>query len=285
MDLKLNLPPIPKKPMRSLKGTGRLFIFIVVILILAAVGSRVFVIIPANSVGIRFAPFSGGVQDEILEEGLNIVMPWDKIYEISTEVQSKQIMNVYGQTMDAQFLTMTVDIKYKVDKTLAFEVFKNFKTLDNVDQNLIIPTTQRAIEATTTQYNIIEVLGSKRNEVYLTIEANLQTRFQENGISLHSVTFLDTDAGDDIEDAITREAVAKKAVETAEQQRLQAQIDAERRVIEAQAEADEKRIIAESLAESPAILELEWIKKWDGVLPEVMAGDTGGIILDLNKTP
>ncbi|GEM_PF-6013301 len=285
MDFKVKLPQMPQRPTRSLKGTGRLLIVIVVVLILAAVGSRAIIIIPANSVGIRFAPFSGGVQDEILEEGLKIVMPWDKIYEISTEVQSKQIMNVYGQTMDSQFLTMTVDIKYKVDKLRAFEVFKSFKTLDNVDRNLIIPTTQRAIESVTTQYNIIQILGSKRNEVYLTIEANLQARLQENGISLHSVTFLDTDAGDDIEDAITREAVAKKAVETAEQNRLQAQIDAERRVIEAQAEADEKRIIAESLLENPAILELEWIKKWNGILPEVMTGDGGGFILDLNKTP
>ncbi len=272
-----------KMPKPNAKKISGIVIAVVIIIAVVVFISRSLVVIPANTVGIRFAPFSGGVQDEILEEGMKIVMPWDLVYKISTEVQSKRIDKVYGQTKDAQFLTIAIDVKYKVDKALAFEVFKNFKTMDNVDRDLIIPTTQRAVEGVTTQYNIIEILGSERNSVYTTIEKDLNERLQSNGISLHSITFLDTDAGEDIEQAIRAEAVAKKAVETAEQNRMKALKDAERRIIEAQAEAEEKRIIAESISENPEIIELEWIKKWNGILPEVMSGEGGGFILDLNK--
>lgn len=270
-------------PRPDVKKVSKLAVYIVALVVILVAMSRVVVIIPANTVGIVFAPLSGGIQDTTLEEGFHIINPVNKIYEINTEVQTKQIHNLYGQTKDSQFLTISVDIKYKIDKSTAFEVFRNFKTLNNVDTNLIVPTVQRAIESSTTNYNIMEILGSKRNEVYLKIEVDLQERLQTNGISLHSISFLDTDAGAEIENAIKSEAVAKKAVETAEQERLRAQIDAERRIIEAQAEAEEKRILAESISKNPEILELEWIKKWNGILPEVMTGDGNGLLFDLSK--
>ena len=272
-----------KVPKPKTKKFGGIVVLVVLIVALVGFASRTIVIIPANTVGIRFAPFNGGVQDEMLSEGLKIVMPWDKVYKISTEVQSKRIEKVYGQTKDAQFLTISIDVKYKIDEDLAFQVFKNFKTMSNVDKDLIYPTTKRSIEGVTTEYNIIEILGSNRNQVYTSIEKELAKRLQANGINLHSITFLDTDAGEDIEKAIRAEAVAKKAVETAEQNRIKAEIEAQRRIIEAEAEAKEKKIIAESISKNPEIIELEWIKKWDGKLPEIMTGENNGMILDLNK--
>jgi regulator of protease activity HflC (stomatin/prohibitin superfamily) len=242
-----------------------------------------FTTIPANSVGILYSPLNGGVQDRTLGEGVQIKSPIDEVYVISTEVQSKHIENLMGQTKDSQFLTIAVDVKYYVDKARAFDVFKRFKTLINVDNSLILPATQRAIEQATTNYNIIEVLGDKRTEVYNVIEAALAERFAKDGITLHSITFLDTDGGDEIEQAIRAEAVAKKAVETAEQERLEAEIDAETRIIQANAEAQEKRILASAIAENPEVLELEWIKKWNGQLPGYLSGESDGVMIDLSN--
>jgi len=134
-----------------------------------------------------------------------------------------------------------------------------------------------------TKYNIIEILGDQRTKVYSEIETFLTKRFATDGITFHSITFLDTDGGDEIEQAIRNEAVAKKAVETAEQERTKAEVEAETRIIKAEAEAKEKEILALAIAKSPEILELEWIKKWSGVLPIYMGGDSGGVMLDLTK--
>lgn len=242
-----------------------------------------FAIIPANSAGVIYSPFSGGVQDRVLSEGIQSKGPFDTVNTISTEVQSNRIENLYGQTKDAQYLTISIDVKYFVDKTQAVKVFKNFRSLNNVNATLVHPAAQRAIETAMTKYNIIEILGDQRTQVYKEIEVFLTERFASDGITFHSITFLDTDGGDEIEQAIRDEAVAKKAVETSEQKRTKAEVDAETRIIEAQAEAKEKEILAAAIAKSPEVLELEWIKKWNGTLPIYMGGDSNGVMIDLTK--
>ena len=241
-----------------------------------------FAMVPANNIGILYAPFRGGVQDQVYQEGFNIKGPFDQMYMISTEVQTNKIENLYGQTKDSQYLTISVDVKYYVDRARAFDVFKKFKTIDNVNRSLITPASQRAIESACVNYNIIEILGAERENVYMKIESDLQERFSKDGITLHSITFLDTDAGDEVENAIRAEAVAKKEVETAKQRKIKAEVEAETRIIQAQAEAKEKEILALAIAQSPEILELEWIKKWNGILPQFISGDSEGVMVDLS---
>lgn len=267
-----------------------------------------FTIIPANTVGVQYSPFRG-IKEEILSEGIHVKGFFDKIYKISTEVQTKTIKGVIGQTGDAQFITIDMDVKYRVDPANAFNVFRQFRTLKNVDESLIMPAVQRSVETVTTQYDVIEILGSKRNDVYVGIEKDLKERLATNGINIHSLTLLDTDAGDAIEKAIQQEAVAKKEVETAEQQREKAKIEAEKRIIEAEAdkqkaeveaqtqlikakaEAEAKVIEAEANAKAyeamnkyltHEVINKLWIDKWNGNLPNVMNGDKG-LILDIGS--
>ena len=202
-------------------------------------------VVPANNVGIIFSPFSG-VSEQTLPEGFQLKSPFDTVYLLSTEVQTQIITGVTGQTQDAQYLTLEIDIKYRVDPQNAFEVFKQFRTLENMNRSLISPMVQRSIEFVTTQFNVISILGESRNEVYSMIESDLTHRLAGNGVSFYSMSFTDTDAGSAIESAIEAEAVAKKAVETAQQERLRAEIEAQKRVIEAQADQDKARIDSET---------------------------------------
>lgn len=246
--------------------------------------------VPENHVGVLFSPFSG-VKEETLRDGLQGKGFFDRVYTISTEIQTKRVEGIVGQTKDAQYITMDLDIKYNVDSSNAFEVFKMFRTLENVDKNLIVPIAQRSVETITTQYDIIQILGEKRNEVYDGIERELKERLKKYRINLHDVILLDTDAGDAIEKAIEEEAVAKKQVETAEQLREKARIEAEQRVIEAEGEAKVKLIQAQSDAEAyrimgeqinDGVLRKLWIEKWNGELPQVVLGDDVGVIINLD---
>lgn len=212
-----------------------------------------FKIVPVNTVGIIFNPFTG-VQEQVLTEGFKTKTPLDQIYIISTEVQTKNVVGVTGQTKDAQWIKMDMDIKYSVSQSNAFLVFKKFKTLQNVDEKLIQPIVQRAVEQITTQYNVIDILGEKRNEVYIQIEKVVTEKLAGSGVELFSLVLTDTDAGAAIENAIEAEAVAKKAVETATQAQDKARIEAETKVIEAEAASRVKLIEAETLAESNRLL-------------------------------
>ena len=253
--------------------------------------------IPANSVGIVYSPF-GGTQDETLPEGFHTKNIFDKVYKISTEVQTMTVSNLTTQTKDAQFLTSILDIKYRVNASNAYLVFTQFRTLDNMSNNLIIPTTQRVLEQITTQYNVIDILGEQRNQVYRELEIALAEEFAKYGIEFYAISITDMDAGESLEAAITAEAVAKKEVETAEQNLQRAETEARQLAVQAQAEQEAAKIEAETMliqaeAEKQAnellkqslsddILRMEWIEKWNGQLPTYYGGSDNGmsIILD-----
>lgn len=249
--------------------------------------------VPANHVGVVYSPF-GGTKETTLSEGYHGKTPFDKIHKMSTEVQTVTVEGLTTQTKDAQYVTSILDVKYRVSESNAYLVFKQFKTLDNMSDNLIIPTTQRILELVTTNYNVIDILGEKRSAIYSELENALSEEFAKYGVEFYSISITDMDAGEELEAAITAEAVAKKAVETAEQNLKKAEMTAKEKSVQAQAEQDAAKIKAdtkliEAEAEKKAndmlnqslsekVLQKEWIDKWDGKMPTYYGGELGVMI-------
>ena len=251
--------------------------------------------IPANSVGIRYSAFTG-TSDVTLSEGYKIKSPFDNIYKISTEVQTISVENLTAQTKDAQYVTSTLDIKYRVNPSNAHIVFSQFRNLENVSNNLIAPTTQRVLELITTKHNVIDVLGEKRTDIYSELSSALTYELTKYGVDFYSISISDMDAGDAIEAAITKEAVAKKEVETAEQELLKAETQAKQKSVTAKAEQEAAKIIAETkIIEAEAtkkanellqesltkdILAQQWIEKWNGETPVYYGGNGTDLIFN-----
>lgn len=247
--------------------------------------------VPANNVGIVYSSFSG-TREQTLSEGFHTKGVFDKVYDMSTEVQTLKIEGVTTQTKDAQYVNSNLDVKYRVNPANAYIVFKQYRKLDTVSDTLIAPTTQRVLELVTTKYNVIDILGEKRSSVYSELEASLTEEFAKYGIEFYSISISDMDAGAAIEAAIEQEAVAKKAVETAEQNLLKteaeakqksvkaraeqeaAKIEAETKLIEAEAEKKANDLLTQSLTDQ--VLKKEWIDKWDGKMPTYYAGEGDG---------
>lgn len=252
-----------------------------------------FTTIPSNHVGIVYSPF-GGTKQETLGEGFAAKSPFDKVYKISTETQTKKIKELTTQTKDAQYLTTKMEVKYKVNNANAFLVFKQYKTLDNMSSSLIRPTTQRVLEHITTKYNIIDILGEKRNDVYAELENELTKEFAKYGVEFDSVSITDMDAGAALEKAISEEAVAKKAAETAEQDLLRVETEAKQKSVQAKADQEAAKIKAEtkiinakatkeanellSKSLSDKLIQQMWIEQWNGKLPTYYGGDANLMI-------
>lgn len=251
--------------------------------------------VPANSVGIKYSPFSG-TSEVTLSEGFHGKNLFDKVYKISTEVQTMNVPNLTTQTRDAQYVTSIIDVKYRVSSQNAYLVFTQFRTLDKMSDALIAPTVQRVLELITTNYNVMEVLGEKRSEIYNELEVNLAKEFLKYGVEFYAISITDMDAGEQIEQAITDEAVAKKQVETAEQELLKAEMEAKKQSVTAKAEQDAAKIQAETKiiqaeAEKKAnellqqsltedILIQQWIEKWNGKTPEYYGGNGADLIFN-----
>ena len=63
-------------------------------------------------------------------------------------------------------MTAQVNVKFRVNQKDAFKVYKRYTTLDTLKKNIISNYAQKAIGTVATQYNVIDVLGAKKNEIY-----------------------------------------------------------------------------------------------------------------------
>lgn len=143
--------------------------------------SMCIVYVPSNNVGIRWSAV-GGTSDKTLNEGIAIKSPIDKVFLIPTTVEERTIKKVNVQTKDAQFVTSEVNVKFRVNQKDAFKVYKRYTTLDNLKQNIISNYAQKSIETVVTQYNVIDVLGAKKNEVYKMASKDLQEMLKSEGV-------------------------------------------------------------------------------------------------------
>ena len=252
--------------------------FLCIIPIVILVGTMCIAVVPANTVGVKYSVFTG-TSKNTLNEGIHLKMPFDTVYEIDTTVQERTVEGLSVQTADAQFMSMIINVKYQVSNKDAFKVYKGYKTLDALNQNIIANYAQSALSEVCTQYNIIDILGEKRNEVVQKTSELLAEMYTAEGVTLKGLTIKDMDAGEEIENAIKQEAVAKKEVETAEQNRLKAEKEAETKLIEAQGEANANAVKTSQLTKE--ILTEQWIEKWNGELPSVTDGN--GVMIDMGS--
>lgn len=237
------LPEIPKGVKKGI------YIFLI---ILVLVLFRVLAIkrIPANTVGVKVSAF-GGVQDTTLQTGYHFQLPFvDTVYTLPTSVQTKTMEKITTQTKDGQWLNTNIDVKYRVNKEKAMTVFSNYTTLDTVNDSVVSPAVQRAIESVTGNYDIYDILGNKRTEVYEMIDKALKDKFESYDLEFVSFTITDQDAGDEIETAIKNESVKQKEIDTAKQEKAKAEVEAETKKVQAQAEADNAVIKAEGEAKA-----------------------------------
>ena len=78
---------------------------------------------------------------------------------------------------------------------------------------------------------------------------------------------------------------------TAEQLKLKAEMDlerikveAEQKVARAEAEAESIRLQSEALKQSKDILELRWIEKWNGVMPDTFVGGDNDMLIGIGRS-
>ena len=140
-------------------------------------------------------------------------------------------------------------------------VFSNYTDLENVNNNVISPAVQRAIESVTGNYDIYDILGAKRTEVYEAIDKALKEKFESYNLEFVSFTITDQDAGDEIEAAIKNESVKQKRLTLPNKSRrnlklklklkkVQAQADADTAIIKAEGEAKANKIKSDSITDN-----------------------------------
>ncbi|MCI0479253.1 prohibitin family protein [Candidatus Uhrbacteria bacterium] len=222
----------------------------------------------------------GAVTGKVYGEGLFIRIPIaDKVVIMDVKIQKEQI-EASAASKDLQSVSSVVALNFHIDPdkvaTIYQEVGTEYKT------RLIDPALQESVKASTAKYTAEELI-TKRELVRDDIKNHLVDKLNPRGIMVDDFNIVDFNFSRSFNEAIEAKVTAEQSALAARNKLEQIKFEAEQKVAEAKGKAEALRIEAAALKDSPQILQLRTLEKWDGRLPSVMSGtvpfiDVGSLV-------
>ncbi len=233
----------------------------------------------------------GAVNPNPLQEGFHFKKPFmDQVEQVDIRLTASHAQAT-AASKDLQTVTTQVTMQYSLNGELAPMTYQKIGTLGKVSASLVEPAIQECVKGVTAKFTA-EELVTKREFVKQQIQDalnsfinnTLRQKGLENAITIANLAITDFNFSDEFNRAI--EAKVK-----AEQMALQAKNEKIMRTTQAEAAASERKLAAEAeaystevqskaradaiqrealaLKQSPEIIQLRSIERWDGVLPRI----------------
>lgn len=261
--------------------------------------SCAFVIIPTGYTGVRTT--FGQIDSATMQNGFNWKVPFAQSVSMVNNKQQDLLFEkdkIWSETESRTAIYYEgVTVTYQISAEKSAWIYANVANYKEVlvSSNLVasaIKSSSKSLSDTdATNRAVVEPLTMQN------LQKSLDEKYGENVVFVNKVTISNIDFEDSYNAAI---AAKQQAQLNAEQQAIEnqraidkAEADAEVKRKTAQAEADAKLITAQAEAEANALLEKsltsqilqeKYIEKWNGQLPNVIAGDDGTSIL-VQPTP
>lgn len=257
--------------------------------------------IPAGYNGIIYNR-NGGLEDQTLGQGWHVVAPHKVVikYPVSTEVAYYNNSRTEGRDkMDDSLVIGTKDGKtMKIDMQLFYRmqdlprVFTKFRGADveSIAYGYMKSNAQRIANDLSSQYTMMDIVGEKKPEYNAKLLQALQEYFVMDGISIEQAGLGRVEPDEETRVAIQAVANAQYAQRQAEIEKSVAIANAERNKAVAEGEAVAKKIEADAISyynqkvqqsASKEVVELKWIEKWDGKLPQYQLGEKQGLMIGI----
>lgn len=212
----------------------------------------------------------GKIIDVTRNEGIVFKSPLEEVIILNLKIQKyENEKELDTSTKDLQIVNnIKVSVNYQIDGEKAIDLYKKVGT--NYKENILEPAIQETIKATISQYTA-EELVTKRSEISLKINENLNNRISEYGIKSVAVSIKNFDFSQAYNQAIEQKVVAEQNVLKAQQELEKSKIDAEKKIVEAEATNKANQLLKQNVNDE--ILAKQFIEKWNGQLPTTYAGD------------
>ena len=299
------------------KMTNSMLLWILPLLFLVV--TRFLTIIPAQECGVVITP--SGVKQHTYYTGWHIIYPWydvqtmDKTEQVYTcakrteishndpsyksyKADATQSETVWTPTIDGIKMGFDISASWRIDPEFAWWIYDNVSETDGkengrfywLEENVIKPKLKSALALTTSKYTPIQVYSTSREEIQAIVLERMKKDIQSYHLILDQIDIREVYYNSDYESALNQkkleEQKALTLVEVTKQKeelKKQAEIDKDIQILTAEGEAEALKIKGASVSSNPKIVQLEWISKWDGKLPEIMTGDGNGLLLNLDK--
>jgi len=254
----------------------------IILIILIVVFSSIKTV-PTGTVGVKTR--FGAVQSTVINEGINLKVPFiEKIVLINCKTQKIDITSE-SSTRDMQTVNVSIAVNYNVNKSTANSLYQEVGL--NYEEIIIKPAMLESIKASMAQYTAEELI-TKRSEVSDKIKETLISKISERGFVVTGFNITDIIFSDTYNQAIEQKAVAQQQVETAKANLEKQQIENQQKISIAETEARVMEIQNSQITEKTLELKKlenqnEFIKKWNGQLPNTMLNEDISAVFGINK--
>lgn len=214
----------------------------------------------------------GKMGSETLSEGAHFILPVSNVHQVFTGINVASAKDAEAGSKDLQSVHSTLTVNYRTDTTKAKDIFAIAPSLKYEDL-YVVPATYEAFKGVVSMYTA-EELVTKRQEVSAAITKALNTKLAPFHLTVQSVNLVKFGFSKAFNQAIEEKVTANQKAATAENNLKRTKFEAEQRI--AQAEGEAKAIAIQSAAVEKSggqgYVQLQAIAKWDGKLPQTMAG-------------
>lgn len=202
----------------------------------------------------------GEVQEVIKDDGIHRISPFaDRVsmpvrtveITFSSSQEDLQLGPISALSSEGGDVATDLTILYHINPDKAGEVYENVGT--NWEEVLIRPTVRSSVRDCLPRFDIEEARTSRRGEAKFCIEESMQALLGPRGIEIEEVLLRSMDVSQSLQTAINQKLEAQNDVKEAEFRQKQAEVEAATLQITRQAEADAIQIDAEARASAQII--------------------------------
>ena len=299
------------------KLSNSMFLWIIPVIFLVV--TRFLTIIPAQECGVVITP--SGVKQHTYYTGWHFIYPWytvqtmDKTEQVYTcakrtdvsrsdpnyksyKADATQAETVWTPTIDGIKMGFDISASWRIDPEYAWWIYDNVSETDGkengrfywLEENVIKPKLKSALALTTSKYTPIQVYSTSREEIQAFVLERMKNDIKSYHLILDQIDIREVYYNSEYETAINQKKLEEQKALTLsevtkqkEELKKQAEIEKDIQILNAEGEAEALKIKGASVSSNPKIVQLEWINKWDGKLPEIMTGDGNGLLLNIDK--
>jgi regulator of protease activity HflC (stomatin/prohibitin superfamily) len=239
-----------------------------------------FTVISAGHTGVQVT--LGEVNLQALTEGVHFVNPISSVKDVDVRLQRSNLNNASAGTKDLQQVHTDIVINYRLTASKVPHIYKEFGL--DVDSKVLGPAMNESFKAVTAHYTSEELI-TKRQEVSDSIQARLQEKLSQFDITVSNISLVNFGFSKAYQEAIEAKVTATQQKQKAEQDLQRIEVEAKSRIAQAEGEAKAIAIQAQAIQSNGGqqYVQLQWIEKWDGKMPNTVVNGSQGMMLNMGK--
>jgi prohibitin 2 len=239
----------------------------IVLLVLLAFSSSY--VVPPGHRGVLIT--LGKVSPVFSPEGLGFKLPFiTSVVNVSIK-QTTRTVTADCYSSDLQQIKVELRVLYRVPENSIVKIFQEYS--GDAFDSLIYPRVSEALKEVTALQSAEQIV-KKREEIKSRALVSAKAKVGEMLI-IEDLVIQDVSLSKELETAIESKMVQEQEAAKAKFTQQKAEIEANTAIIKAKGEAEAIRVRGRALQESPGLVQLQIVEKWNGISPLVVGGGQG----------